>query len=61
METNEYLGGDIQHIKLNQGNTKAVQDYLNYYAIVGDDDNGEMMTEKQFEAYKTTEIKNVKQ
>ena len=42
METNEYLGGDIQHIKLNQGNTKAVQDYLNYYAIVGDDDNGEM-------------------
>jgi hypothetical protein len=45
METNEYLGGDIQHIKLNQGNTKAVQDYLNYYAIVGDDDNGEMMTE----------------
>ena len=52
METNEYLGGDIQHIKLNQGNTKAVQDYLNYYAIVGDDDNGEMMTEKQFEAYK---------
>ena len=35
-----------------KGNMKDIQAYLNYYAIVGDDDNGKMMTEAEFEAYK---------
>ena len=35
-----------------KGNLKDIQAYLDYYAIVGDDDNGKMMSESEFEAYK---------
>ena len=39
-------------MKPKQGNLKDIQEYLNYYAIVGDDDGGKMMTQEEFEAYK---------
>ena len=29
-----------------------IQAYLDYYAIVGDDDGGKMMSPEEFEAYK---------
>ena len=51
MEAKEYFGGNVQHIKVGD-HTKDVQAYLDYYAIVGDDDNGKMMTDAEFEAYK---------
>ena len=35
-----------------KANLKDIQAYLDYYAIVGDDDNGKMMSEKEFEEYK---------
>ena len=51
MEIKDYYGGNVQHIKVGD-HTKDVQAYLDYYAIVGDDDNGKMMTDAEFEAYK---------
>ena len=51
MQAKEYFGGNVQHIKVGD-HTKDVQAYLDYYAIVGDDDNGKMMTDAEFEAYK---------
>ena len=51
MESNSYFGGNVQHIKVGD-HTKDVQAYLDYYAIVGDDDNGKMMTDAEFEEYK---------
>ena len=39
MQINSYLGGNVEHIKVGD-HTKDVQAYLDYYAIVGDDDNG---------------------
>ena len=35
-----------------KGTAKDVQAYLDYYAIVGDDDGGKMMSPEEFEAYK---------
>ena len=51
MESHSYLGGNVEYIKVGD-HTKDVQAYLNYYAIVGDDDGGKMMTDAEFEAYK---------
>ena len=51
MQINSYLGGNVEHIKVGD-HTKDVQAYLDYYAIVGDDDGGKMMTDAEFEAYK---------
>ena len=51
MSVNEYFGGNVQHIKVGD-HTKDVQAYLDYYAIVGDDDGGKMMSDAEFEAYK---------
>lgn len=51
MSVQEYCGGNVNHIKVGD-HTKDVQAYLNYYAIVGDDDGGKMMTDAEFEAYK---------
>ena len=51
MQSQSYFGGNVQHIKVGD-HTKDVQAYLDYYAIVGDDDNGKMMTDAEFEAYK---------
>ena len=39
-------------MKSKQGDLKDIQAYLNYYAIVGDDDGGKMMSQEEFEAYK---------
>ena len=33
-------------------NMQDIQAYLDYYAIVGDDDGGKMMSPEEFEAYK---------
>ena len=52
MESHNYAGGNVEHIKVGADHTKDVQAYLDYYNIVGDDDGGKMMTEKEFEAYK---------
>ena len=35
-----------------KGNMQDIQAYLDYYAIVGDDDGGKMMSPEEFEAYK---------
>ena len=43
--------GNVEHIKAGD-HTKDIQAYLDYYAIVGDDDGGKMMTDAEFEAYK---------
>ena len=51
MESQSYLGGNVQYIKVGD-HTKDIQAYLDYYAIVGDDDGGKMMTDAEFEAYK---------
>ena len=51
MESRSYLGGNVEYIKVGD-HPKDVQAYLNYYAIVGDDDGGKMMTDAEFEAYK---------
>ena len=51
MESNSYFGGNVQHIKVGD-HTKDVQAYLDYYAIVGDDDNAKMMADAEFEADK---------
>lgn len=51
MESKNYLGGNVEYIKAGD-HTKDIQAYLDYYAIVGDDDGGKMMTEAEFEAYK---------
>ena len=51
MQSKSYAGGNVEYI--NVGNhTRDVQAYLDYYAIVGDDDGGKMMTDAEFEAYK---------
>jgi hypothetical protein len=39
-------------IVVNNEGQKAVQAYINYRNIVGDDDGGKMMTDEEFEAYK---------
>ena len=39
-------------MKSKQCDLKDIQAYLNYYAIVGDDDRGKMMSQEEFEAYK---------
>lgn len=41
----------MERIKVGD-HTKDIQAYLDYYAIVGDDDGGKMMTDEEFEAYK---------
>ena len=51
MESKSYLSGNVQYIKVGD-HTKDVQSYLNYYAIVEDDDGGMMMLDAEFEAYK---------
>ena len=58
MESHNYAGGNVEHIKVGADHTKDVQAYLDYYNIVGDDDGGKMMTEKEFEAYKKKNKKN---
>ena len=50
MQSKNYFG-NVEHIKAGD-HTKDIQAYLDYYAIVGDDDNGKMMTDAEFEAYK---------
>ena len=50
MQSKNYLG-NVEHIKAGD-HTKDIQAYLDYYAIVGDDDGGKMMTDAEFEAYK---------
>jgi hypothetical protein len=50
MISKNYLG-NVEHIKAGD-HTKDIQAYLDYYAIVGDDDGGKMMTDAEFEAYK---------
>ena len=50
MQSKNYLG-NVEHIKAG-GHAKDIQAYLDYYAIVGDDDGGKMMTDAEFEAYK---------
>ena len=50
ISTNNYYG-NVEHIKAGD-HTKDIQAYLDYYAIVGDDDGGKMMSEAEFEAYK---------
>ena len=49
MQSKNY--GNVEHIKAG-GHAKDIQAYLDYYAIVGDDDGGKMMTDQEFEAYK---------
>jgi hypothetical protein len=41
-----------ERIVIGKDNEKHIQAYLNYRAIVGDDDNGKMMSEEEFEQYK---------
>ena len=50
MQSKNYLG-NVEHIKAGD-HTKDIQAYLDYYAIVGDDDGGKMMSDAEFEAYK---------
>jgi hypothetical protein len=50
MQSKNYFG-NVEHIKAGD-HTKDIQAYLDYYAIVGDDDGGKMMTDAEFEAYK---------
>lgn len=52
MQSNSYANGNVERIVVGQDHTKDVQAYLDYYNIVGDDDGGKMMTEKEFEEYK---------
>lgn len=52
MISNTYGGGNVHHIQVSSQQARDVQAYLDYYNIVGDDDNGKMMTEAEFEAYK---------
>ncbi|XP_052064303.1 protein FAM221A-like isoform X1 [Mytilus californianus] len=40
------------HLKFDNKNAQAVDEYLEYKRIVGDDDGGELMTPDQFEEYK---------
>lgn len=40
------------HLKFDSKNAEAVDSYLEYKRIVGDDDGGELMTPEQFEEYK---------
>lgn len=40
------------HLKFDNANARAVDEYLEYRRIVGDDDGGELMTPEQFEEYK---------
>ena len=51
MQSKSYAGGNVEYINVGN-NTRDVQAYLDYYAIVGDDDGGKMMTDAEFEAYK---------
>ena len=39
-------------IKFNSKNKADIQAYLDYINIVGNDDNGKLMSEKEFENYK---------
>ena len=52
MISNSYCGGNVEHIQVTSQQARDVQAYLDYYAIVGDDDGGKMMSEAEFEAYK---------
>ena len=49
MQSKNY--GNVEHLKAGR-HAKDIQAYLDYYAIVGDDDGGKMMTDAEFEAYK---------
>ena len=40
------------NIKFNSKNKSDIQAYLDYINIVGDDDNGKLMSEKEYENYK---------
>jgi hypothetical protein len=42
----------MERITIGKDNMKHVQAYIDYRNIVGDDDGGKMMSEKDFEAYK---------
>ena len=49
MQSKNY--GNVEHLKAGR-HAKDIQAYLDYYAIVGDDDGGKMMTDAEFEAFK---------
>ena len=42
----------MTHIQLGAQAARDVQAYIDYYNIVGNDDNGVLMSEKEFEEYK---------
>ncbi|KAL5007735.1 hypothetical protein ScPMuIL_016541 [Solemya velum] len=50
------MSGGQYNLKVDRSNAAAVDDYLEYKRIVGDDDGGELMTPKQYEEYKKTVI-----
>ena len=50
IQAKNYMG-NVEHLKAGD-HTKDIQAYLDYYAIVGDDDGGKMMSDAEFEAYK---------
>ena len=52
MESRSYLNGTVEYLKIPSEQARAVDAYINYYNIVGDDDGGKMMTDAEFEAYK---------
>ena len=52
MESKSYLNGNVEYLKIGSEKARAVDAYINYYNIVGDDDGGKMMTDAEFEAYK---------
>ena len=52
MESRSYLNGNVEYLKIPSEQARAVDAYINYYNIVGDDDGGKMMTDAEFEAYK---------
>ena len=39
-------------LKFNSKNKADIQAYLDYINIVGNDDNGKLMSEKEYESYK---------
>jgi hypothetical protein len=43
---------DNERIIISNDNQKHIQAYIDYKNIVGDDDGGKMMSDKEFEAYK---------